>query len=361
MKSSVFGVYLAALLTATAACSDNPAQPSNGNSSLTASVAAPRPVSPANAAQIRNIDQPATLVAQNAISTQPGATYTFEVASDSAFATIAQTKSGIAEGSGGQTAVKLDPLTPGHDYYWHVRATVGGTTGLFGAASKFTIGLAITIDPPVPVSPVSGMISSGWPAFTVVNSTRSGPVGPLVYRFEIATNSSFTNIIVTGTVNEGSGRTSFTPSGQAPAGQTTLFWRVTAIDITNNVSSQASSAQSFTYGLPTQQAQLAAQEGLVLWPGAQPLGPNGHATLGDNWVVRNVVSFNGVPHVVPTLEELQVFDLIDRGLDPGAALAWMNANGYSTDAVYYPPTVGFAFEYITLISGKWDLVLRVGG
>jgi len=363
MKYSVFGVYLAAVLTATAACSDNPAQPSSGNSSLTASVAAPRPVSPANAAQIRNADQPATLVVQNAVSTQTGATYTFEVASDAAFATKVQTKDGIAEGSGGQTAVKLDPLTPGRDYYWHVRATVGGTTGLFGAASKFTIGLPITIDPPVPVSPLSGMVSSGWPAFTVVNSTRSGPVGSLVYHFEIATNSSFTNIIVAATVNEGSGRTSFTPSGQAPAAQTTLFWRATAIDNTNNVSSQASSSQSFTYGLPTRQAQLAAQEGLVLWSGVQPPNANGQATLGDNWDVQSVVSFNGAPHVSPTIEELQVFELIDRGFDPGAALAWMNANGYPTQAVYYASVqvIGFPFEYMALVYGRWDLVSRVGG
>jgi hypothetical protein len=365
MKYSVFGVYLGAVLAITAACSDNPTQPSSSgtSSSLTASVAAPRPVSPANAALIKNTDQPATLIVANAISTQSGATYTFEVATDPAFAAKVQTKDAVAEGSGGQTVVKLDTLAPGRDYYWHARATAGGTTGVFGTIYRFTIGAAISIDPPVPVGPLSGTTSNGWPAFTVVNSTRSGPVGAIVYRFEISTNAAFTSTLVTGTVNEGTNRTSFTPSGQAPAGQTTLFWRATAIDQANNVSSPVSSVQSFTYALPSRQAQLAAEQGLTLWAGVQPPGTTGHASLGGSWDTGAIVSFNGVPHTKPTLEELQVFDLIDRGMDPFSALNWMNGNGYPTAAVYYPSVqvIGFPFEYMALINGQWDLVIRVGG
>ena len=41
----------------------------------------------------------------------------------------------------------------------------------------------------------------------------------------------------------------------------------------------------------------------------------------------------------------------------------MKSNGYFTDAVWYPEiaVVGFAFEYIALIGGSWELVIRVGG
>ncbi|HEV3058640.1 MAG TPA: hypothetical protein VGY48_10335 [Vicinamibacterales bacterium] len=371
MKYSVFGVCLAALLAATTACSDNPAQPSSGSSSsLTASIAAPRPVSPANAALIKNSDQPATLVVLNAystqgsVATQSGATYTFEVATDAAFGAKVQTKDAVAEGTGGQTVVKLDALTPARDYYWHARATSGGTTGLFGPVSKFSIGAAISIDPPVPVGPLSGATSSGWPAFTVTNSTRSGPVGALVYRFEISANASFSTLLASGTVNETPNRTSFIPpSSPAPSAQTTLFWRATAIDQSNNVSSPASTAQSFTYALPTRQALLAAQEGFVLWSGVQPPGTTGQATMGANWDVQTVTSFTGVTHVVPTQEELRVFDLIDRGMDPGAALNWMNSNGYGTTAIWVPSVqvVGFTYEYIALIYGQWQMVIRAGG
>jgi hypothetical protein len=142
-----------AFMTAVSACSSsNPAQPST-----TASVAVPRPLLPASNAQIRNLDQPVTLSAMNAIVTQSVAvTYTFEVATDVAFSAKVLTKD-VAEGSGGQTSLKLDSLAPGKDYFWHARAQGGGTTGVFGATSKFTIGPAIVIGPPVLISPTGGV------------------------------------------------------------------------------------------------------------------------------------------------------------------------------------------------------------
>jgi len=350
-------------LAGVVACSDSPSSPSS--SSASASISAPRPVTPANTATIRNADQPVSLVVANAYSTQTGATYTFEVATDAGFSNKVQTKSTVTEGSGGQTVAKLDTLTPGRDYYWHASANAGGTAGLFSPTYKFTVGAAVTIDPPVPVAPQSGSTSAGWPTFIVQNSTRSGPVGSVVYLFEISTSSSFSPIIASGTVAEGNGRTSFTPGNQPPAAQTTVYWRVTATDQTNNISSPASSVQSFTYGAPTRQAQLAAQEGLVLWPAAQPPAnmTNGHSSLGNGWDVGQIVSFDGVPHMKPTLDQLQIFDLIDRGMDPFSAINWMNSNGYGTVAVYYPSVqvIGFPFEYMALIGGQWSLVIRVGG
>jgi hypothetical protein len=359
-------VYAALAFSVSAVgCSDNnsnPATPS-GSSSLTASVAAPRAVSPAGDAVIKNGDQPVTLVVQNAVSTQATSTYTFEVATDSAFAAKVQVKDGVAQGSGGQTAVKLDTLPAGHDYFWRARATSGGTTGVFGTVYKFAIGPAVSIDPPVPVGPLSGTVSSGWPAFTVLNSTRSGPAGALVYRFEIANNPNFSPISVSGTVPEGASRTSFLPPrSQAPSGPTTLYWRAVAIDQASNVTSPASAAISFAYRNPTRQSDLAAEQGLALWPGAQPTGNNGNAVMGANWETATIVSFDGVRHVKPTIDELRVFDLIDRGYDPGAAINWMNANGYPTVGVYYSSVqvIGFPFEYMALVNGQWELVIRVG-
>jgi hypothetical protein len=100
-----------------------------------------------------------------------------------------------------------------------------------------------------------------------------------------------------------------------------------------------------------------------LWPDAQPPGTTGHAVRGDNWQVQTLMSYSGVSFVSPTLEELRVFDLLDRGLDPQSAITWMNGNGYLTSASYYPPTnvIGFPTEYMAFINGRWDLVLRVGG
>lgn len=360
---------LALMLGAAAvACGSNPAQPSassaSGSTSATASVTVPRPVAPADNAQIANAAQPITLVVRNAVVTGSGpTTYTFEVATDPAFASRVQTKDHVAENAGGQTSITLDALGAGTDYYWHARATSGGTTGVFSAISKLTIGQAVVLNAPVPVAPLTGASTSSRPNLTVTNAGRQGPAGAITYRFEIATNPQFTAIVFSGTVPEAPSQTSFAPPADLTSGQT-YYWRVTAIDQGNAASSAPSVVQSFTVQT-SQAAGIAAVEGAVLWPGAQPPGTPGHAALGDGWEVRTVVSFDGVTHVVPTLDELRVFDLLDRGMDPNAALGWMNANGYDPQTVYFPDVAegvfGFRFEYMALTGGKWILVVRVGG
>src|SRR5882672_7906394 len=120
MTRRIHSVLLSCVLCAIAAgCSkNNPTQPSatasvaDGGEALTASIVAPRPLTPANNAQIRNADQPVTLVVQNAISTKSGVTYTFEVATDAAFSAKAQAKDAVAEGASGQTSLRLDALAP---------------------------------------------------------------------------------------------------------------------------------------------------------------------------------------------------------------------------------------------------------
>jgi hypothetical protein len=135
------------------------------------------------------------------------------------------------------------------------------------------------------------------------------------------------------------------------------------IDPINIVASPATAAQSFTWGAPPSAAQTMAKlEGVTLWPGAQPPGTTGHATLGNFWDVAQVVSFNGVSFLSPTIDEIQVFDLLDRGMDPQSAIDWMHANGYSTDAAWYSSVavIGFDYEYMALINGAWNLVLKAG-
>ena len=125
----------------------------------------------------------------------------------------------------------------------------------------------------------------------------------------------------------------------------------------------ATVAQPFTYGpLPPAAVTIAAQEGVVLWPGVQPPGTNGHAVLGNNWNVQSLQSFTGVTFLSPELEQIRIFDLLDRGMDPQSAINWMQANGYSTVAAWYASVqvIGFDFEYMALINGRWDLVVKVG-
>ena len=216
---------------------------------LTASVATPRPVSPAAGVTIANLAQPVTLSVANAIVTKSGGTtYTFEVATDAGFTAKVQTKDGVTEGSGGQTSVKLDALTAAKDYYWHARATAGGTTGVFSATSKFTVGPAIALSAPVPIAPINGAATGSRPTLRATNTTRTGPAGAISYRFEIATVSTFASIFATATVAEGVNETGFTPTSDLAA-NATFFWRVTAIDSANNISSPASTTPSFVTSL----------------------------------------------------------------------------------------------------------------
>jgi hypothetical protein len=254
MKHRVLGVLAILALAAGAACSKkNPVQPSDQSAAksatdaLTGSVGAPRPLTPANGAQVRNIDQPVTLVVTNGFSTKPGASYTFEVATDSGFATKVQTKE-AAEAAGGQTSVRLDALAAARDYFWHVRSTAGGTIGLFSPTFKFTVGPAVSLSAPLPIAPLNGSATGARPPLRVTNVTRSGATGPLSYRFDVATTSSFTTIVASGTVPEGTNETGFIPATDLPP-NSTFFWRATATDTANSVAGTSSVPQSFTTSL----------------------------------------------------------------------------------------------------------------
>ncbi|HEV3139371.1 MAG TPA: hypothetical protein VGY57_02580 [Vicinamibacterales bacterium] len=363
----------AAVAVAAAACTSN--APSSPSGSSTGSVTAPLPSTPPANASVRFADQPVTLVVQNASLTKTtGAVYTFEVATDAAFAAKVQTKDNVPEGAGGQTGVTLDALAGAKDYYWHARATGGGTTGPFSAASRFSIGASIIINPPVPISPLSGTTTPPRPTFRVTNATHVGPVGAITYLFEVSTSASFNAIVASGTKAEGVNETGFTPASDLPR-NTTVYWRATAMDASNGVSSNASAAQSVTTRTFTQAELVAAQLNQVLWPGIAPTGTSGQATMGEagfygvGWNVQTLYyAPQNITFQSPDLEMLRFFDLFDRGYDPDSAIAWMVTHGYPTNAQWYPGpekavlglhTVYLASRGKVVINGTWDIVLRV--
>ncbi len=351
MTHSVTRVWVVAgTLAALLACNkSNPVQPT---------VVAPALASPSDGAQIRNSDQPVTLIVSSGISTQSGATYTFEVATDAGFATRVQTKDGISGGAGGQTEVKLDSRTP----------------GAFSGASKFTIGPAVTVSTPSPIAPLTNAQTSPRPALRVTNVTATGSVGAITYKFEIATSAAFTTLIASVTVTQGINETGYIPTSDLPTG-TILFWRATAIDASSGTTSSPSGVQSFT-AIPFSQAErIANQLGIVLWPGNQPPGSVGHATMGETgpfgvgWQVQTLhYRPENVTLQSPDAESLRLFDLLDRGLDPDAAIGWMVTNRYPTNALWYPPpekaVIGLHYVYLAsrgkvVVNSTWDVVLRV--
>jgi hypothetical protein len=239
--SSGRAVVLAIALTAgLAACVKSPVRP---DGSIT--LISPTPLQPANGIQIPYGSQPVTLTVANGSAVDPNEVldYLFEVATDTNFTNKVAIKN-AAQGAG-QTSTTLSTLPGGSTYYWRTRVSADGSTGSFTPGLSFSIGPAVIINAPVVLAPAAGAnVATNRPTLTVTNVTRSGPVGTMVYRFEISTLPTFATIALTGTVTEGTAVTSFTPT--TPLGySTTFYWRVRATDVASGVSGTYSTASTF--------------------------------------------------------------------------------------------------------------------
>jgi hypothetical protein len=262
MKVKSFGIWSAlALFAFTTACTKaSPTRPTDGSApGQTAAVTdavtgvtltAPTLVSPSVNQQFKFAEQPITLTVANAVSTGTTAlTYTFEVASDAAFASKVYSKDGVAAGSA-QTSLKIDTL-PGpaaKNYFWRARVSSGSLAGPYSAARGFGIGAAVTLSTPVPASPGAGATVGGAPTLTVNNVQKTGPAGQIVYRFEVSNSSTFGSTLAVATVTEqGGGTTSTTINANLANGN--YFWRVQASDPSNAITTAFSGASPFTVQL----------------------------------------------------------------------------------------------------------------
>ena len=155
--------------------------------------------------------------------------YTFEVASDNAFASKVFARSAVPPGGDGKTSVVLDKLGIGRTYYWRVRAEDGANIGPFLTA-QFEVLAKPVIGPPTAVSPINNeTVGSLTPALTVRNADRNSAVGGLVYEFQVSSSQAFTALTGNGAVNEGSGQTTIQLGSGLP-NNATQYWRARAMD-----------------------------------------------------------------------------------------------------------------------------------
>jgi len=250
-----------ALVVVTTACTkSSPARPSEtgaapaGEAVTSATVngvtlTTPTIASPTAGQKFRFAEQPLTVTINNAASTSSTAlTYSFQVATDAAFTAIAFSKDGVAQGTGNTTSIKIDSKLAGNkDYFVRARANSGSSAGPYSASKTFNVGPEVVIQAPALASPSNGGNLSSKGTLTAANASRSGPAGAISYRFEVATSSAFTSIVLTKTEAEGGGGQTSTIMDASLTSQATYFWRVTALDQTNAVSSPASSVFSFKY------------------------------------------------------------------------------------------------------------------
>jgi len=236
-KLALASVFIAAAILFPAACSS----PSSPSVSFTNPVGA----NPLNGTSYRFRDQPVTLTISNAIRTGDApVSYVVEVASDPNFANKVFTKDKVEEGPD-STSLQIGSLPGGGTYFWHWKAVIDGVTGQPSPTQQFTVGQQVTIATPQISDPQSGGTASGVrPSFTTNNAAVSGPVGKILYEFQVSTSSSFSPMLASDTVEEQPNRTSWTPSVDLPEGA--LFWRVRALDPANAEASAFTGSAPFT-------------------------------------------------------------------------------------------------------------------
>jgi hypothetical protein len=224
-----------ALALAAAACevskSANPLSPNIAGPIPGVAISAPKLLEPSDGSQFKPKEQPVTLLIENASSTGVRPLYyRIELAADAGFTNILYANPNQAPGDGGRTSVQLpNALSSDRMYYWRARAEDGANTGPYASAQRFQILAPVVIDPPAPVAPVGdATVTTTSPVLRVNNAHRTGPAGSIVYRFELATSQSFSQLVGAVTIPEGPAQTTAGFAGLAYS--TRYYWRARASD-----------------------------------------------------------------------------------------------------------------------------------
>jgi hypothetical protein len=226
----------------------------------------PTLVSPAVNATFKFTDQPITLTFKNAVSTgSTPLTYGVQVALDAGFGSIVYSKDGIVENPGGQTSQVVDKLAGAKTYYWRARVAAGAQVGPYVAGRAFAVGPEVVLQNPVLASPADASTIFGAPQLVVNNVGRSGPIGTITYRFEMADSASFSHIVFSTSVTE-QGGTQTSVSVTIPLTvRATYYWHVQASDSPSGVTTAVSAAFSFV-------AQSFDMTKANIWDNPQDLG-----------------------------------------------------------------------------------------
>jgi hypothetical protein len=255
MSVKIIAVWSVLAMSTLACGTSNPVGPSGAPKS--ASFVAPQTSTPsADSQQIPYRSQPLTISVANGATTASGtATYTFEVATDAAFSNIVFSNANVPQGNGGQTSLTIATL-PSNTYYWRARVTTGSVTGPNSAVHAFSIGPQPTVQTPLPWLPAPNGTGGSPTTLTVLNAQTSGPVGAIVYRFQVADSSTFTNIVFDSTIAEQSGaqgsggpQTSIVVTANLRNGAT-YYWRVQAIDSLDSITTAFSTVNAFQVPVP---------------------------------------------------------------------------------------------------------------
>jgi hypothetical protein len=210
--------------------SANPLSPDVAGPLPGVSITAPKPLEPPVGAQVVSDGNPQTLLIENAGSSGPREIWLqVEIATDGSFQQLLHQADRVSPGAQGRTTYRLpEPLGAGHTYYWRARALDGANTGPYSAVAHFSVIQPTRIEPPTPLEP-NGNLTTNRPQFRVRNGAVSGPVGDVIYRFEIATAPDPAATVAVVTATPGSNGSTTMSVGDFPWDRT-FYWRVYATD-----------------------------------------------------------------------------------------------------------------------------------
>lgn len=211
--------------------SRNPLSPTVAGPIAGVTITAPKPLEPVNNQTLTQTGA-VTLLIENASTTGERPIWLqVEIASDGGFQNKVHIADKVSPGSNGRTSYQVNLPAAGARYYWHVRALDGANTGEFSATASFVLNDPVHLAIPTVAYPAIGAtIDTVSPDLTVTNGAISGSLaGPVSYRFDIATDSGFAQMVAVLTVPRSGGSTTATRL-TALAYNTVYYWRVSASD-----------------------------------------------------------------------------------------------------------------------------------
>jgi hypothetical protein len=230
-----------------AAKSANPTAPSVAGPIPGVNITAPHALEPYPGQSLTYTGDAPTLLIENAgTSGVRTITLDIDVATDTSFTQIVHHAEGVELGENGRTTYRLPSALPaGYTYYWRMMARDGANSGPYSDAVSFNVVPPVVIDAPVATSP-SGNINNNNPDFRVTNGAISGTSG-VGYRFEVAKDAGFTQMVAIVTVPVNGTGTTFMSLGSLPY-DSTFFWRVRGSD--GNAESDYSNTLAFKTSSP---------------------------------------------------------------------------------------------------------------
>ena len=111
--------------------------------------------------------------------------------------TLMQVDTGLIPQGVGQTAyVVQNPLRDDTPHQWRARASFQGSKGPWSEMAAFRTNVPVTIFEPTPLQPEPGeVVDSVRPVLEIENPQIDGDPGPVFVEFQVASDSSFQNIV----------------------------------------------------------------------------------------------------------------------------------------------------------------------